>query len=447
MLNLNTYEVAYPAITHPVINEKEQFKKKYILLLEHYITVFMNETEREKSIYRLNILSQILLNKSVKDIHATSGNNNGVSFSNGNRIKFRLMPYQYIFLFDALFILGIENEKLGNCLCEEILRLTNTRFHKSLKEMARKMYSNDCLFSGKCAVPLELLDAWKNARNYLTSNKRCITFTATMSAGKSTLINALIGQALSFSKKVACTSTVLRFLTSPCKTQKFCVVDNDDKVAFLSAREVRTFTNSLTEPCKIMGHFDSVLSKQRVEVIDTPGVNSSLNPEHKKITREELKNGTDILVYVIPVECYGSDDDYNHLLYIKKNISYKNILFVINMMDSCDFEDDSIDEIVCNVKKYLSEIGFKNPCVCPMSAKAGEILKKAVLNAEQSDNDKMECGTFITKFTNENLQLEKYYPDSNIKKSNKSDGLLWKAFVSTGLPGFENLLYQYIREE
>lgn len=447
MLNLNTYEVAYPAIMHPVINEKEQFKKKYILLLEHYISVFMDESETEKSIYRLNILSQILLNKSVKDLHATSGNNNGVSFSKGNRIKFRLMPYQYIFLFDALFILGIEDEKLGNCLCEEILRITNTRFHKSLKEMARKMYSNDSLFSEKCAIPLELLDAWKDARNYLTSNKRCITFTATMSAGKSTLINALIGQTLSFSKKAACTSTVLRFLTSPCKTQKFCVADNDDKVSFLSAQEVRAFTNSLTKPCEIMGHFDSILSTQRVEVIDTPGVNSSLNPEHKKITREELKRGTDILIYVIPVEYYGSEDDYNHLLYIKKNISYNNILFVINMMDSCNLEDDSIDEIVCNVKNHLIEVGFENPCVCPISAKAGGLLKKAVMGIWLSDNDKTECNVFKAKFINEELQLEKYYPNFNIKRDNKVDELLWRAFVSTGLPGFESLLYQCIREE
>ena len=77
---------------------------------------------------------------------------------------------------------------------------------------------------------------------------------------------------------------MLKFLTSPCKTQEFCVVDNAD-VSFLSAQEVRAFTNSLTKPFEIMGYFDSILSTQRVEVIDTPGVNSSLNPEHKKITR------------------------------------------------------------------------------------------------------------------------------------------------------------------
>ena len=94
--------------------------------------------------------------------------------------------------------------------------------------MTRKMYSDDYMLIERKTITPEMLKSWKDARNYLTSNKRKITFTATMSAGKSTLINALIGQTLSFSKKSACTSTVLKFLTSPCKTQEFCVVDNDD---------------------------------------------------------------------------------------------------------------------------------------------------------------------------------------------------------------------------
>ena len=142
---------------------------------------------------------------------------------------------------------------------------------------------------------------------------------------------------------------------------------------------------------------------------------------------------------------YGSEDDYYHLRYIEKNISYKKILFVVNMMDSCDFEDDTTEEIVCNIKNHLCEIGFEDPIVCPMSAKAGVLIKKAVAGVELSDNDKKTCKTFITQFTDENLQLGKYY--ANMANDYKADDLLWQAFVSTGLPGFENLLYQYIREE
>ena len=69
------------------------------------------------------------------------------------------------------------------------------------------------------------------------------------------------------------------------------------------------------------------------------------------------------------------------------------------------------------------------------------------MGIELSDNDKAECKVFKSKFNDEELQLEKYYPSFNLKKDNRVDDLLWQAFVSTGLPGFEALLYQYVREE
>ena len=450
MASLCTYEVAYPEIVHPLINQKKQLKEKYIQLLRYYAELLSDDIDKEKSFYRLNALSKILLNKSVTELPLFDKKAYRMCLFSVNRTKFtpfRLFSYRYLLLFDALFVLGIENKKVGNRLCEEILRMTNRRYHKSLKTMTEKMYNGDITFAKKRVMSPEMIKAWIDAREYLSSKEKKITFTATMSAGKSTLINALIGSELSFSKKAACTSTVMKFLTAPCKTHNFCVSDGSSKLSFMSEQEVRTFTNVLSSPCEIMGHFDSPLTTRKVTVVDTPGVNSYLNPKHKKITREELKTGTDILVYVIPVESYGSEDDYVHLSYIKKNISYKRILFVVNMMDSCDFEDDSTEEIICDITDHLSEIGFEKPIVCPMSAKAGLLLKKAVTGAEMSNNDKKACKTFATQFTDENLQLGKYYPELNLIKNNKADDLLWQAFVSTGLPEFEELLYRYIREE
>ena len=111
--------------------------------------------------------------------------------------------------------------------------------------------------------------------------------------------------------------------------------------------------------------------------MDTPGVNSSLNPQHKELVRKEFSdNNPEILVYVIPVETYGSEDDYNHLKYVLKKVSYGRIIFVVNMMDTYDPEDDSVEDILQNIRAHLSEIGFENPMVCPVSAKAGLLIKK-----------------------------------------------------------------------
>ena len=449
MADLDTYEVAYPDIKHPLMNKKQQVKERYLQSLRYYIDSFTEGGNLEKSMYRLDTLSRRLLDKFVEELPLLEEKEYRKAFGSINRTNFispRVLSYIYLFLFDALFVAGIEDREVGNHLCEEINTMTKNRFWRSSKRMVEKMYNGDSTFAKKRIISSEMVKAWMDAREFLTSNETKITFTATMSAGKSTLINAIIGRELSFSKKAACTATVMQFLTAPCKTNKFCVSDGGDEIFLMSENEVRTFTNVRTSPCKIMGHFDSPLTTQRAVMIDTPGVNSCLNPIHKKITREELRTGTDILVYVIPVESYGSEDDYNHLHYIRKNVPYKKILFVVNMMDSCDFEDDNIEEILHDIKNHLSEIGFEEPVVCPMSAKAGLLIKKAMKGIELSDNDKLNCKTFIRKFTDERLQLEEYYPNWD-KKNNESESPLRQAFVATGLPEFERLLYQYIREE
>ena len=204
MASLSTYEIAYPDVLHPLINEKQQLKEKYIQLLGYYVDLFLEGND--KSVFRLDTLSKILLNKPAVELPVFDAKAYGESFSSVNRTRFtpfRLFSYRYLFLFDALFVLGIEDNDLGNRLCGEILKMTNKRFHASLREMVRKMYSGDTSFAVKRIVSPEMVEAWVDARKFLSSNEKKITFTATMSAGKSTLINALIGKELSFSKKAA----------------------------------------------------------------------------------------------------------------------------------------------------------------------------------------------------------------------------------------------------
>ena len=117
MESLSTYEVAYPDILHPLINEKQQLKEKYIQLLGYYVDLFLEGSDKSKSAYRLDTLSKILLNKSAVELPAFDAKAYGESFSSVNRTRFtpfRLFSYRYLFLFDALFVLGIEDNDWGN---------------------------------------------------------------------------------------------------------------------------------------------------------------------------------------------------------------------------------------------------------------------------------------------------------------------------------------------
>lgn len=80
----------------------------------------------------------------------------------------------------------------------------------------------------------------------------------------------------------------------------------------------------------------------------------------------------DAVVYVIPVENYGSEGDFFHLKYILNQVKFKKIVFAINMMDTCNFEDDSVCEIMDNVKSHLMEHGYEDSdCVPDFLPKQG----------------------------------------------------------------------------
>lgn len=455
MVTLDRYAICYPQITHPLALEKEELKRKYIYLLRYYADKYC--PGNQAILYRIKTLSNVLFSKKESDI---SPQGEEYSIAVGIVMKtrftpFRLFSYRYIFLFDLLFIMAVDDDKLGNDLCRELESKVNKRYYNAFEEMKDKMYAGTNDYAYKKLISDEMVEAWENTRNYLISKNRNVTFTATMSAGKSTLINAIVGREVSYAKKAACTATVMSIKTSPSKGDLMNALCNDELQTMQSEQEIRAFTKGLETPCSIYGCFLSPLTQRKITLIDTPGVNSSQNPEHKKVTRNELTGeNTDVLVYVIPVENYGSDGDFDHLTYIKKRVQYRNILFVVNMMDSCDLEDDSVDEIVANIKEHLESIGFDDPIICPMSAKAGMLIKQALYGSLSSENDKTACKTYIGTFQKKELSLAKLYPEVQ-RKNGMNDvswlqvdmETIWNAFINTGLPGFEALLYTITKED
>ena len=50
------------------------------------------------------------------------------------------------------------------------------------------------------------------------------------------------------------------------------------------------------------------------------------------------------------------------------------VIFVLNKADQLDSEKEDISEIVDSYVNYLTEIGFENPNVFPVSSKAARLL-------------------------------------------------------------------------
>lgn len=444
--------ISYPAITHPLVNEKPELKLKYICLIEHYRkklcpddTEVLIRFDRFKADFLANISENNYDTKSaIKEITKT------------RFTPFRFFSYRYVFLFDCIYLLSIDGFNYATQICDMLKESVHQRYHKKMDFILDKMLSNPSELQGIQMITDEMIKSLIDAQSFIRTTEKKVVFTATMSAGKSTLINALIGQELSFTKKAACTATVMDFYSSPVYHPKYNVFDEQGEKLNLSAPQVRKTSEERKTPLSIAGYFNSEVGKYKIRLIDTPGVNSFLNPAHKQITRDELINNEhDVIVYVIPVENYGSEGDFAHLSFIHKNVKYRKIIFAVNMMDSCDFEDDDIEEIISNISSHLTDIGYTDPIVCPMSAKAGLLFKQALSHSKLSPNEITELKTFVRKYEDEAYDLSPYFSietttdfcDEGFPLDNLDYHELQELYVRTGLPQFEAMIINAIKEE
>lgn len=438
--------IYYPFIEHPLRAEKDTLKRKYVALLWKYAEKYdSNEHIDEK----INVFYRALFGEQKEKIKKEEYSQEIEAQILRTRFTpFKFFSYRYIFLFDCLLLYAVEDEDKGYSICEDFKNHVHNRYHKKIETMVRKMYEGDGGFADRTLITDEMVKAWNKVRRYAESTERNLYFTATMSAGKSTLINAIAGDNLSGTKNAACTSKVIKIHSTPTKNGIFAVLERT-KWRYLNDLNVtRKYVQENENDTELTVYFCSRLNDGRFTLVDTPGVNSCLHPEHKKIARKALEGNIETIVYVIPVETWGSEDDDNHLRYILKKVSYKRIVFVVNMMDTIDSEDDSVEDILSEISDYLQQIGFQNPVICPVSAKAGLQIKKIISGAEMTANEMESARKFINFFSKAEYALGGYGPAvSESEKegycclSDKCDERLWSAFVGTGIPGLEKQLY------
>ena len=182
------------------------------------------------------------------------------------------------------------------------------------------------------------------------------------------------------------------------------------KEELLNDNELNT-SDKIVVSTKIMGE----LSNKRIIINDSPGVNYSENQEHKIITEKLIKRKNyNLLIYIMNATQLGTNDEEAHLEYVKKTIGRTPVLFVVNKIDTFNTEEENVIETIKRQTEYLKKKGFKNPMVCPVSAKAA-YLSKQFAKADLSRFEKRELYSLVDKFQEMNLQ--KYYSETfkNIK--------------------------------
>lgn len=279
---------------------------------------------------------------------------------------------------------------------------------------------------------------------------------STMSSGKSTLINALVGTDLLPSMNRACTARAVAILDNDMKTQfEVHAVDSKGKYSFIekaTKKIVNDFnkSNDVGEMI-IEGEIRGIKnSKKAMLLIDTPGINNSMDLSHEIVTKKVLDEYPEgLILYVINAQQIGTYDDSNFLRLVSQKLRDNDkfdILFAINKMDLIDPEKENPEELMRNCKEYVENSGIDNPVLVPISASSALLFKKVLSGEKLSELEEENFLRDYRHFKREGYSLTDYLkiPERGdlsdiiiVDDVRYTKAQIYAALENTGLPFLE----------
>lgn len=221
---------------------------------------------------------------------------------------------------------------------------------------------------------------------------KCILVAASMSAGKSSLINALIGKELlpagneATTAKVACITVGAKTKPSAIAYSHLGSVTASNNI--LCAETIREWNRS-----DDIAAFDVVIPYSGSKLhsmlagytlIDTPGANNSRDERHKERFINALKeHPKSPILYVLNATQLGTTDDAEIIRTIRENCPKQSIIFALNKVDELDEEKgETAKHYVALASRYLEGLGYTEAKIIPLMAQAALIAKKSLNHVE-----------------------------------------------------------------
>ena len=242
----------------------------------------------------------------------------------------------------------------------------------------------------------------ENAIRRVMNNIFPIHVIATMSSGKSTLINAFMRKKLMPSKNEACTAIITEILDNDRDGFSAIVYDRGDNMIKTVPQLTYEIMNELNG--------DKNVSKVCMEgdipfldvidmalcLVDTPGPNNARNANHRETTYRNINCAAEnMILYVLNYTQLATNDDESLLRYAVEEIkkggkeTRDRFLFVLNKMDEVRRED-SVEHAIEVTRDYFARHGIDDPQIFPCSAFVALGLRTLLKDVDPYDEDSVE---------------------------------------------------------
>lgn len=421
---------------HPISKRNEKIRVGYVSLVCFFADKYAGKSEWSKGMK--NLFKQIFLEKG-KLVNVQETKEGKIIIAGKNTKYFK---YRYNLLTDCLFICAFDDVEKGREILNEICNFYGKMYSKKIKMIFRNFYTENHTEIKK--IFPKMADIYRiiwNNRKFMELPEKKIMITANMSAGKSTLLNAFTGKKVNKTQNDTCTAKIHILYNKAGEDNLNYEWDHDLELnasheILMTDNEVNTSTTIYVGTrFKSLNEID-----RRICFIDTPGVNSSQNIEHKEIARKAISEGNcDLMIYLLNGENIGTDDDIKHMRFVIENYEGR-IIFLVNKLDKYKKDIDSVKETIKTVKKDLEDLGCGTQEVYPISAYAAYLAKMEKFNCKISEDERDDLEYLKRKLSRDEFQYNLYYGNDaeEIDKSDELDNLL----LHSGILNLENIIYE-----
>lgn len=424
---------------HPIKLKQMKYRVEYVSFIKYLCNQSVEDRQWSNSM--LNLMKEEMIgNENLFSVRIDSSNMIYFSEKKNSLFKHKFQKYRYHILTDCLFFNAFTDREIGEKILIKIYQIFPSN-KKKLTKIFKNFYKVNLLDIKKNFPMMEkIYKVISTDRAFLKKEEKRIMITANMSAGKSTLLNALSGKKVNKTQNDTCTAK-LHYLYNKAGEDGFSY-ELDYNLNLNASRKILMEDNEKNDSLEILvGTKFRSLSEidERVCFIDTPGVNSSQNTEHRELTTESITTKNyNLLIFLLNGENIGTNDDIKHLRYVAKNYHGK-ILFLVNKLDRFKKNIDSVVGTLEKVRDDLIDLGFEKPDIYPISAYAGYLAKMALFGEELTEDEMDDMDFRKRKLSREEFRYDKYFDISlpQIDETNANEVLL----RNSGILSLEQLIY------